>query len=115
MEENKIEIETVSIDDVLKDYSIANSPFYSKYIKFNPPVECTLEFKKTETPEEMLGRLNQIYKQSGVNALAEALQEEGLCITNISYSFPDSTVDSGFTENVAFIGNTLRWGNSSDN
>ena len=100
MEENEIEIETVSIDDVLKDYSIANNPFYSKYVKFNPPVECTLEFKKTETPEETIERLNKIYKE-GIDALAEAMREEGFYITNIQYLFGN---EQPFTENIAFIG-----------
>lgn len=97
--DNEIEFETVSIDDVLKDYSIANG--YAKYIKFNPPIECTIEFKKTETPEETIERLNKIYKEKGIDALAEAMREEGFYITNIQYLFGD---EQPFTENIAFIG-----------
>ena len=52
--DNEIEIEIVSTDDVLRDYSIANNPFCSKYIKFNPPVKFTVDFKKNETPEETI-------------------------------------------------------------
>lgn len=105
--ENKIEIETVSIDDVLKNYSVANS--YAKYLKFNPPVEFDIEFKPQETPEEIIERLNKICREGDIDAFVEAMQEEGLYITNISYSFPgfdDLLPDknTAFTENITMVG-----------
>ena len=99
--DNEIEIEIVSTDDVLRDYSIANNPFCSKYIKFNPPVKFTVDFKKNETPEETIERLNKIYIEDGIDALAETLREEGFYITNIQYSFGD---EQPFTEEVTICG-----------
>lgn len=83
-----------------KDYSIADS--YAKYIKFNPPVEFTLDLKKTETPEEMIERFNQIYKQSGIDVLAETLRDEGFYISNIDYLF-----EQPFTEETTICGLTI--------
>lgn len=99
-EVNQIIIETVSIYNVLKDFSIADS--YGKYIKFNPPVEFTLDLKKTETLEETIERFNQIYRESGIDALAETLRDEGFYISNIDYLF-----EQPFTEEITICALTI--------